>query len=313
MDRDAGGTASGPGRRRPLDLAPAAVRSRPLQRHAAGEAAPIGRAPSRRRPRRVRSARELRASRPGGSREPAPLQADPAGSEAEAEWPGFRGPERDGVVRGVRIETDWSPSPPVEMWRRPIGPGWSSFAVDGDRLYTQEQRGEDEIVACYDLKTGEPVWRHRDAARFWESNAGAGPRGTPTLSQRPRLHVRRDRDPQRPRRPRRFRRLVAQRGDRHRKADPDWGFASSPLVVGDLVVVAAAGWLAAYDAATGEAALGRPEPAAAATARRSSRRSTASRRSLILSGRRRHRRLARRRRRALEARVGRRRHRAALA
>ena len=96
--------------------------------------------------------------------------------------PDFVGPAATGSFAACASRPTGPQTPPVELWSRPIGPGWSSFAVRGDLLYTQEQRGDDEVVACYDATTGEPVWTHRDTARFFESNGGAGPRGTPTLS-----------------------------------------------------------------------------------------------------------------------------------
>ena len=164
-------------------------------------------------------------------------------------------------MRGVRIASDWAASPPVELWRRPIGPGWSSLAVSGGFVYTQEQRGEDEVVACYDAATGAPVWTHGDRARFFESNAGAGPRGTPTVSDG---HVfalgatgilnaldagdgavvwSRDASSD-------SEGTASMTGEKTRV--PTWGFSSSPLVVDDLVIVAVSGQLVAYDRGNGQ-------------------------------------------------------------
>ena len=184
--------------------------------------------------------------------EPTGLPWKPVVTETTAEWPGFRGPDRDGVVAGVRIETAWHSSPPVELWRRPVGPAISSFAVHGDLLYTQEQRGDDEVVASYRVSNGAPVWRHRDTARFWDSHAGPGPHSTPTISGG-RVFT--------------FgatgivNALDARDGtvawSRNAASDTDtkvpyWGFSSSPAVVDDVVIVAVAGVLVGYDRATGD-------------------------------------------------------------
>lgn len=169
-----------------------------------------------------------------------------------AEWPGFRGPERNSVIGGLQIGTNWSEHPPVKIWRRPVGPGCSSFAIRGDLFFTQEQHGDKEVVTCYRLSTGEPVWVHGDDARFWDSHAGAGPRSTPTLSgdmvytlgATGIVNV-----------------LDARNGKRiwSRNAAedsgvelPGWGFSGSPLVYQDMLFISVGGTLVAYDLTSGD-------------------------------------------------------------
>lgn len=179
------------------------------------------------------------------------IPIDSALMSTEAEWPGFRGINRDGVIHGIQIKTDWKKSPPVEMWHVQVGPGCSSFAVKGNTIYTQEQRGENEVVSCYDLNSGKLVWKHDDKARFYDSHAGAGPRSTPTLvgdqvytlGGTGILNVLDARDGS----------VVWSRNaaSENRVEALTWGFTSSPLVIGNLVIISLSGKLVAYDKENG--------------------------------------------------------------
>lgn len=122
-----------------------------------------------------------------GSPAPAALPDKEATADVEPwqasadDWPGFRGPRRDGIVTGVKLRRDWSERPLKEAWRHPVGLGWSAFSIVGEFAFTQEQRGKEECVVCYRLDNGEEVWVHGDATRLeiTEANGGDGPHATP--------------------------------------------------------------------------------------------------------------------------------------
>ncbi len=178
-----------------------------------------------------------------------------APAAASEDFPQFLGPERNGKVRGVRLARDWASQPPQLVWRRQVGPAWSGFAVTGNVAVTQEQRGEEEIVAAYDLTSGEPLWSTGNPGRFDTILGGTGPRATPTvvdgqvytmgaLGHLSRLDLATGE-------------VLWSRNvvDENRSGMPQWGKSGSPLVLDASVVVAVGGQgraLIAYDRETGE-------------------------------------------------------------
>jgi len=171
-------------------------------------------------------------------------------------WPQFLGPHRNCTVEQPHLARDWKAQPPQRLWLQPVGPGWSGFAVVGSRAITQEQRGQNETVICYELLTGLPIWSYSYPAHFQSPLAGEGPRATPTVAghrvyalgstgilncldlETGKLLWSKD--------------IIR---DSQAKLN-EWGASGSPLIVDDLVVVSAGGHdnrsLVAYRAATGD-------------------------------------------------------------
>jgi len=195
-------------------------------------------------------------------------QATPTAWEATADdFSRFLGPAGTCSLDGPALDPDWAARPPRELWRQPIGAGWSGFATCGDHAVTLEQRGDDEIVACYALGTGAAEWAVSVPARHETVLGGVGPRSTPTVRDgvvyatgatgwlhaidgaTGRVLWKRD--------------VVADLGidPAAHVAAVAWGRAGSPLVTADLVIVPGGGpkaaergfvSLVAYDRATGE-------------------------------------------------------------
>lgn len=168
----------------------------------------------------------------------------------------FLGPDRTGTVDGLILNRDWSRHPPELLWRKAVGAAWSGFAILGDNAVTQEQRGEEEMVICYELGSGTVRWTHSDSAHYSTIIAGEGPRATPTIvSNRVftlgATGILNCLDSFSGRKL--WARNVVEENDG--KVN-DWGMSCSPLVIENRVIVSAGGSegraLVAYDVDTGE-------------------------------------------------------------
>jgi len=99
------------------------------------------------------------------------------GSLWAADWPQWRGPNRDGVCRETGLLQQWPKEGPKLLWEiSGLGPGYSSISIAKGRLYTMGDRGKEQFVYAYDLNTHQELW----AAKVGGSHDD-GPRCIPTV------------------------------------------------------------------------------------------------------------------------------------
>ncbi len=173
----------------------------------------------------------------------------------EASFPQFLGPSRNGILPGPALFEDWTKRPPELIWRQPVGEGWSGFAVQGSDAVSLEQDGDNEVIVCRELTTGNVRWRQAYPARYDNPSAGTGPRTVAsiegdfiwTTGATGMLTCTDRRDG----------RVVWQHNclKDANAAVPEWGFSGSPLIHGNWVIVPSGGVngksLTAYDKRSG--------------------------------------------------------------
>ncbi|MFG0317436.1 MAG: PQQ-binding-like beta-propeller repeat protein [Planctomycetota bacterium JB042] len=174
-----------------------------------------------------------------------------------SDWPQWRGPTRDGRVDGAPWPDRLRDGRLARRWTVELGPSYAGPIVAGDRVFTVETRDEEEeIVRAFDRTTGETLWRTAwEGAMdvpFFAARNGSWVRSTPAFDDGA-LYVAGMRDV--------LVRLDAETGEEDWRVDfpardgtplPTFGFVSSPLVVGDHVLVQAGAALVKLDKATGE-------------------------------------------------------------
>ncbi|MFN2510036.1 MAG: PQQ-binding-like beta-propeller repeat protein [Pyrinomonadaceae bacterium] len=102
-------------------------------------------------------------------------------AQVGADWPQWRGPNRDGISKETGLLKQWPQQGPALVWKATgAGAGYSSLSAANGRLYTMGLRGDREFVIAFDIATGKEVWATAHGGAYRDSR-GDGPRGTPTF------------------------------------------------------------------------------------------------------------------------------------
>ncbi|MCK4628294.1 MAG: PQQ-binding-like beta-propeller repeat protein, partial [Sedimentisphaerales bacterium] len=165
---------------------------------------------------------------------------------ASVDWPNWHGPHHNGISSETGWQTRWPEDGPKILWKKSIGTGFSSIAVSRGRIYTMGNTGKKgdkkekehkDIIYCLDAHTGREIWRKSYPCPVFPKQHEGGPGATPTvdgnivytLSKKGDLYC-----------------LNAETGqvvwyknlvDESGVKLPNWYFAGSPLVIGELLIL----------------------------------------------------------------------------
>ena len=157
-------------------------------------------------------------------------------SKAKTDWFQFLGPDRNGISPESGLFTSWPTGGPKRVWQFHCGGGMSGLAISDGSLYTLVQRDGKQSVLVLNAATGKVRWQTAVSSAF-KNQMGDGPRATPTVWDG-QVYVFTGEGT--------LSALNARDGSilwshntvqQHQGKVADYGMASSPLVVGDLVVV----------------------------------------------------------------------------
>ena len=176
------------------------------------------------------------------------------------DWPQWLGPTRDGrapISPISPIRTNWAENPPQKVWSIPCGAGFSSFALVDDQLFTMDKKADKERVLCLNADTGVILWIHEYTVDYsgLDKTYTTGPRATPAVAQGYVVTLGTTgivtclKIAEQP--------TIAWTKNLATIYDVDtdkWGYACSPLIIGDTVIIQTANdkaSIVAYDLHTG--------------------------------------------------------------
>jgi len=160
-----------------------------------------------------------------------------ATSATAGDWPRWRGPDLNGISKETGWSDQWPASGPKRVWRARVNTGFSTVSVADGRVFTMGNRNGTDIVFCLSEKTGKEIWRHEYPSPLGPRYYDGGPSCTPTVEGKVVYAQGRQGDT--------FafdaasgkilwqKNVAEEIGAEY----PEWGYAGSPFVAGDKLVL----------------------------------------------------------------------------